>query len=117
MRSNENLGIGFLSDPRRLNVALTRAKYGLVICGNARVLSKQPLWSNLLNHYKDSGVLVEGPLNNLKQCMLQLPAPQKLQITTANYPDQHTVSDRHPFLKLGIFASIPDLQQDVFANM
>ena len=40
VRSNEHQGIGFLNDPRRLNVALTRAKFGMVILGNPKVLSK-----------------------------------------------------------------------------
>jgi len=40
VRSNEHQGIGFLNDPRRMNVALTRAKYGVVILGNPKVLSK-----------------------------------------------------------------------------
>ncbi|KAL7005337.1 ATP-dependent RNA helicase [Cystobasidiomycetes sp. EMM_F5] len=77
VRSNEHQGIGFLNDPRRLNVALTRAKYGLVILGNPRVLSKHALWHHLLTHYKEKGVLVEGPLNNLQPSMIQFSKPRR----------------------------------------
>ncbi|XP_020577685.1 regulator of nonsense transcripts 1 homolog isoform X1 [Phalaenopsis equestris] len=78
VRSNEHQGIGFLNDPRRLNVALTRARYGIVILGNPKVLSKQPLWNCLLTHYKERECLVEGPLNNLKQSMVQFQKPKKI---------------------------------------
>ncbi|KAF9053236.1 AAA domain-containing protein [Panaeolus papilionaceus] len=77
VRSNEHQGIGFLNDPRRLNVALTRAKYGVVILGNPKVLSKHPLWHYLLTHYKEHSVLVEGPLSNLQPSMIQFSKPRR----------------------------------------
>lgn len=78
VRSNEHQGIGFLNDPRRLNVALTRAKYGIIIVGNPKVLSKQPLWNHLLTFYKEQKVLVEGPLTNLKESLIQFAKAKKL---------------------------------------
>jgi len=77
VRSNDNQGIGFLNDPRRLNVALTRAKLGVVVIGNPKVLAKQPLWNSLLTHYKNNNVLVEGPLSNLKSSFIKFDKPRR----------------------------------------
>ena len=58
-------------------MALTRSKYGLVILGNPKLLSKHPVWYSLLCNYKDQGCLVEGALSNLKISMIQFPKPGK----------------------------------------
>jgi regulator of nonsense transcripts 1 len=50
VRSNEHQGIGFLSDPRRLNVALTRAKYAVIVVGNPKVISTCGSGSRLCLH-------------------------------------------------------------------
>ncbi|KAL3998575.1 hypothetical protein ACH3XW_15610 [Acanthocheilonema viteae] len=78
VRSNDHQGIGFLNDSRRLNVALTRAKFGLIIVGNAKVLSRHPLWNYLLSMFKEKGCLVEGPLNNLKPSPITLSKPRRV---------------------------------------
>ena len=76
VRSNEKTGIGFLNDPRRLNVAMTRARSGLVILGNPKVLSRQRLFHDLLNHFRDEGCLVEGALDSLRQSVVALSRPK-----------------------------------------
>lgn len=77
VRSNDHHGIGFLNDPRRLNVAITRAKHGLIVVGNPQVLSGHPLWNNLLFHFKQANSLVEGPIDNLRLSAIRISRQRK----------------------------------------
>lgn len=49
-RSNNNNEIGFLSDIRRMNVALTRARKKLVVIGDSSTLSKLPFYSDFITY-------------------------------------------------------------------
>ncbi|CAD8153272.1 unnamed protein product [Paramecium octaurelia] len=53
VRSSECKGIGFLNDGRRINVALTRAKFALFVIGNGLTLSKGQLWRNFLQNMQE----------------------------------------------------------------
>ncbi|KAK7467696.1 ATP-dependent RNA helicase [Stygiomarasmius scandens] len=105
VRSNGYQGIGFLSDPRWLNVVLTRAKYGLIILGNPKALSKHPLWQYLLTHYKENGVLVEGPLNNLQPSMIQFSQPRRSLAHPMDHFREHETNAREYLGGLGSSAS------------
>merc|ERR1719162_2352103 len=48
VRSNNFSELGFLRDPRRLCVALTRARRGLVILGDSKVLKSCRHWRSLI---------------------------------------------------------------------
>lgn len=43
--------IGFVSDTRRMNVAITRAKFSLLIVGHGRTLSTDDTWFDLLEFF------------------------------------------------------------------
>jgi ATP-dependent RNA/DNA helicase IGHMBP2 len=52
-RSNESGEIGFLSDIRRMNVAITRAKKKLVIIGDSATLSNHPFYNDFLLYLEE----------------------------------------------------------------
>ena len=60
VRSNRNGQIGFLKDWRRLNVALTRAKCGLLIVGDFCTLTEgDPHWASLGTWCQELGCLFD----------------------------------------------------------
>jgi DNA polymerase III delta prime subunit len=67
VRSNQLKELGFLRDARRLNVAITRARRGLIVVGDPTVLRTCRHWSALLESCSDRRcVLTEVEYNNLR---------------------------------------------------
>ena len=56
VRSNEIGEIGFLSDARRMNVALTRAKRKLILIGDSATLGSNDFFKSLLSWIEQTGI-------------------------------------------------------------
>ena len=61
VRSNDEGVIGFLNENKRLNVAISRAKYCCFIIGNVATLlsSKNIYWEKLINYHKTNNTLFD----------------------------------------------------------
>lgn len=61
VRSNEQNKIGFLNDARRMNVALTRARYGLILVGDMECLYQaDPLWREYIDVLKSQNCILNS---------------------------------------------------------
>jgi uncharacterized membrane protein YgcG len=62
VRSNDNGALGFVADARRCNVTLTRAKRGVVVCGDPRTLCADPeVWGRWLAWAGEGGLIMGQP--------------------------------------------------------
>ncbi|OQS00947.1 hypothetical protein ACHHYP_02059 [Achlya hypogyna] len=69
VRADPRKGVGFLSDIRRMNVALTRAKYACYVIGSEATLVSSKPWRALLDHARATHCMVHvaDPQENLLQ--------------------------------------------------
>jgi ATP-dependent RNA/DNA helicase IGHMBP2 len=56
VRSNNNKEIGFLSNERRMNVAVTRAKRLCVLICDSGTVNKNKFLKSLTQYFKNNGV-------------------------------------------------------------
>ncbi|CAC5367079.1 unnamed protein product [Mytilus coruscus] len=52
--------LGFITDRHQINVALTRAKKGLVIIGNKNLLICDEVWNKLVEDYEEKGCIFDA---------------------------------------------------------
>lgn len=64
VRANDSGKVGFLSNYRRLNVALTRAKRGLIVIGDDRTLRNDSTWSSWLDWVSESNLMAWHVVNS-----------------------------------------------------
>ena len=67
VRSNLMKELGFLRDARRLNVAITRAKRGLIVVGDPKPLRTCKHWSALYKSCTDRGCVISATDYHLRK--------------------------------------------------
>lgn len=60
VRSNTEKTIGFMSEIKRMNVALTRCKKGLIVIGDSDTFSRNLFFNNFFNFVKSSGFFIDS---------------------------------------------------------
>ncbi|KAI5804900.1 SEN1 N terminal-domain-containing protein [Geopyxis carbonaria] len=67
VRAADEGGVGFLSDIRRMNVGLTRAKASLFVLGNSQFLVRNVMWRRLIEDAKARHFFTEGNIRSIFQ--------------------------------------------------
>lgn len=78
VRAAGSRGIGFLSDVRRMNVALTRAKHFLLVIARCKSIVVNPYWRDLVEHARAGDAVVSVPIS--------------VKGTTITFPELHNLS-------------------------
>jgi senataxin len=96
VRAAGSHGIGFLSDVRRMNVALTRAKNFLFVIARCQSIVVNPYWNDLVEHARETNAVVKVPIlggGSAKKPSFGNPAEWQLETPTRQAPPLPTTYD------------------------
>mmetsp|Transcript_20367 Transcript_20367/g.38099 ORF Transcript_20367/g.38099 Transcript_20367/m.38099 type:complete len:891 (+) Transcript_20367:242-2914(+) len=118
VRSNKRSSIGFLNNRNRLNVALTRARKGLALVGNASSLIREELWEDYIRFLKDHELFVSlnKDTDDYDDIMMMLRHKKKHGVTLLPMPDFTNVCFDNAMMYGNIYGDLnkvqPNLQLD-----
>ncbi|CUM48614.1 uncharacterized protein AC631_04849 [Debaryomyces fabryi] len=97
VRASDSGNVGFLSDIRRMNVALTRACTSLWILGNKKSLLRNNVWKRLLDDAAERDAISEAYPGFLKKAFKLIPAapnPKRIENKREHENDEQYASKR-----------------------
>ena len=93
VRASSGKGIGFLSDIRRMNVGITRAKCSLWVLGNSQSLMQGEFWGHLIQDAKSRDRYTSGDLLDLlRKPLLKLDANKLTVLSEASLSTESKAS-------------------------
>ena len=95
VRAAGSKGIGFLSDVRRMNVALTRAKNFLFVIARCSSIVVNPYWRDLVDHARETDAVIEVPFSGSRQMAFTFPDLFTLQASTVHGQRQTSDKEGH----------------------
>ncbi|XP_072134821.1 putative helicase MOV-10 isoform X2 [Mobula birostris] len=98
LQMDEDFNLGFLKNPKRFNVALTRAKALLIVIGNPIILTKDPNWNRFLDHCKvKQGYTGYRDEDDIENCLIdQL---EQLNLGSESTGDPNDISIAQQYLE------------------
>ncbi|KAF4046536.1 ATPase family associated domain-containing protein 12 [Phytophthora infestans] len=88
VRSSKRGGIGFLRDIRRLNVAITRARFCLYVVGNVNTLVRDETWAALVKSARDRRLIIRSEGDSFPAVAKRLES-DKYRELAAHYKAMH----------------------------
>ncbi|XP_015251753.1 PREDICTED: putative helicase mov-10-B.1 [Cyprinodon variegatus] len=96
VKMDTDFNIGFLSNEKRFNVAMTRAKSLLIVIGNPVILRKDPVWQKFIHYCVDMKGYKGVDFNNVDEEDLFEAKMAALKITDSECPaEEMSVFQQH----------------------
>ena len=110
VRADPTLGIGFMTDIRRMNVGLTRAKSSLWVLGDSRALSRGRYWKRLIEDAQSRNVYAKGDLLRILSAPLEQARPEDLRPKAR--PTRPTITEDMGLREAAVAGHLPGLILD-----